>query len=151
LGTVLSTTESAIGLELRALRRVFDGGIVAVESIDLSIAAGEIRRHPRPSGSGKSTMLRMIAGLDHPTSGSVNVTRPPRIAYVFFRTRTCFRGGTCGGTSNCRWNLSGIDRGERESRALAAIEQVGLADAIRRYRPSSPAGCGCASPSPARS
>ena len=83
MGTVLSTTESAIGLELRAVRRVFDGGIVAVESIDLLIAAGEFVAILGPSGSGKSTMLRMIAGLDHPTSGSVNVTRPPRIAYVF--------------------------------------------------------------------
>ena len=132
MGTVLSTTESAIGLELRAVRRVFDGGIVAVESIDLLIAAGEFVAILGPSGSGKSTMLRMIAGLDHPTSGSVNVTRPPRIAYVFqdahlLPWRNVLRN------VELPLELSGIDRGERESRALAAIEQVGLADAIRRY------------------
>ena len=61
-------------LELDGLRKEFDGGsIVAVDDIDLSIDDGEFVTVVGPSGCGKSTTLRMIAGLERPTSGRIRI------------------------------------------------------------------------------
>jgi putative spermidine/putrescine transport system ATP-binding protein len=47
------------------------GDIKAVDSIDLEIQDGEFFTFLGPSGSGKTTSLRMVAGFEHPTSGSI--------------------------------------------------------------------------------
>ncbi len=57
-------------LELVEVRKEFPG-FVAVESLDLKIPAGEFFALLGPSGCGKTTTLRMIAGLETPTSGKV--------------------------------------------------------------------------------
>jgi len=58
-------------IELRKLAKVYPGGIEGLSPIDLSVNSGELLVLLGPSGSGKSTVLRLIAGLDRPTSGSV--------------------------------------------------------------------------------
>ena len=58
-------------IEYRNLRKVFDGGTVAVDDLDLEIADGEFMVLVGPSGSGKTTVLRITAGLDDATSGDV--------------------------------------------------------------------------------
>jgi len=69
-------------LELRQVRKVY-GGTAAVEDFNLLVDRGEFVSFLGPSGCGKTTTLRMIAGFDLPTSGtivldSVNIThRPP--------------------------------------------------------------------------
>jgi multiple sugar transport system ATP-binding protein len=56
------------------LEKVFDSGrIVAVDDISLEVANGELVTVVGPSGCGKSTTLRMIAGLEQPTSGQVRI------------------------------------------------------------------------------
>jgi ABC-type sugar transport system ATPase subunit len=57
-------------LELRRLRKEFDG-FLAVEDLDLDIRQGEFICFLGPSGCGKTTTLRMIAGLERPTSGEI--------------------------------------------------------------------------------
>jgi spermidine/putrescine ABC transporter ATP-binding subunit len=57
-------------IELRDLRKEF-GDVVAVRGADLGIAEGEFFTLLGPSGSGKTTVLRMIAGLERPTSGAI--------------------------------------------------------------------------------
>ena len=47
------------------------GRVTAVDNIDLDVAPGEFLTLLGPSGSGKTTTLKMIAGLEHPTSGEV--------------------------------------------------------------------------------
>ncbi|OYR42687.1 MULTISPECIES: ABC transporter ATP-binding protein [unclassified Halorubrum] len=58
---------------LDTLRKEFDRGtIVAVDDLDLEIDDGEFVTVVGPSGCGKTTTLRMVAGLEEPTSGTVN-------------------------------------------------------------------------------
>lgn len=133
MGTHLTTNQrSAVAVELRSFRRSFGADLLAVESIDLAIAPGEFVAILGPSGSGKSTLLRMIAGLDQPTSGDVTVQGASPIAYVFqdphlLPWRNVLRNVAL------PLELSGVEKISRESRAMAAIEQVGLSDAARRY------------------
>jgi ABC-type sugar transport system ATPase subunit len=51
----------------------FPGGTVAVDALDLEIPDGELMVLVGPSGCGKSTALRMIAGLEGPTSGTIMI------------------------------------------------------------------------------
>jgi putative spermidine/putrescine transport system ATP-binding protein len=59
-------------IRLRGLRKTF-GDVVAVDSVDLDIADGEFLTLLGPSGSGKTTVLRMIAGFELPTAGSIEL------------------------------------------------------------------------------
>lgn len=66
------------GLDLRceALAKTYDTGPHALEAVaplSLRIAAGDTVALVGPSGCGKSTILRMIAGLERPTSGQVEI------------------------------------------------------------------------------
>jgi sn-glycerol 3-phosphate transport system ATP-binding protein len=60
-------------IALRELRKEFPGGTVAVEDLTLTVSSGEVLVLVGPSGCGKSTALRMIAGLEQPTSGSIAI------------------------------------------------------------------------------
>src|SRR6185436_13697096 len=80
------------GIELRGVSRVFPGGGKGVDGLDLEVREGELLVLVGPSGSGKTTTLRVVAGLEEGTSGSVwiggrEVTKlPPRernVAMVF--------------------------------------------------------------------
>src|SRR5256884_8163169 len=56
-------------VETRDLTKVFkEGGLGAVNSVNLETREGEFLVFLGPSGSGKTTLLRMIAGLEAPTS-----------------------------------------------------------------------------------
>ncbi len=59
-------------IRLTGLRKTY-GDVVAVDSIDLEIARGEFFTMLGPSGSGKTTTLRMIAGFEIPTAGTIEL------------------------------------------------------------------------------
>jgi spermidine/putrescine transport system ATP-binding protein len=62
----------APAIRLQGLHRRF-GDLVAVQPLDLDMADGEFFSLIGPSGCGKTTTLRMIAGLEEPTSGTIEV------------------------------------------------------------------------------
>jgi len=84
--------KAVAAVEIRNLRKQF-GDLRAVDGVDLSIHDGEFLVLLGPSGCGKTTLLRMIAGLERPTSGEIHMGGervdadvPPRargIAMVF--------------------------------------------------------------------
>jgi len=56
-----------------AVTKAFPGGTIAVDALDLEVVDGELMVLVGPSGCGKSTALRMIAGLEHPTAGTIRI------------------------------------------------------------------------------
>jgi putative spermidine/putrescine transport system ATP-binding protein len=68
-------------VRLRGVAKRF-GDVVAVDGVDLEIEEGAFFAMLGPSGSGKTTMLRLIAGFEHPTAGTIelagkDVTKDP--------------------------------------------------------------------------
>ena len=61
------------GISLERVSKVFPGGVVAVDDVDLSIGDGEFMVLVGPSGCGKSTLLRMIAGLEGVSAGKIRI------------------------------------------------------------------------------
>ena len=61
-------------VRVRDLRKEFDGGaVVALAGADLDVRVGEWVAITGPSGCGKSTLLHLVAALDRPTSGRIEV------------------------------------------------------------------------------
>jgi NitT/TauT family transport system ATP-binding protein len=132
-----STARPAMAVDLRNLRRVFAGGLSAIDGIDLHVPAGEFLAVLGPSGCGKTTLLRIIAGLDKPDSGAVKTAqqRPEArkpIAYVFQDAHLLPWRDTLRNVA-LPLELMGMPRVERLEAAAEAIAQVGLADARHLY------------------
>jgi ABC-type sugar transport system ATPase subunit len=70
---VTATTKAAATVELEAVCKEYDGGVIAVHGVDLTVAAGELVVLVGPSGCGKSTTLRMVAGLETISSGRISI------------------------------------------------------------------------------
>jgi len=66
-------TEPSPAVSLHGITKRFDEDVVAVDNVDLEIEDGEFFSLLGPSGCGKTTTLRMIAGLEFPTEGSVRI------------------------------------------------------------------------------
>jgi NitT/TauT family transport system ATP-binding protein len=136
---------SGSSVTLRHVRQVFSGDVVAIESMNLEVGAGEFLAILGPSGCGKSTLLRLIAGLDRPTAGTVRVepttsghARSDRgdsrfdVAYVF-QDAHLLPWRTVLSNAALPLELQGVDRAKRRERAAEALAKVGLADAAARY------------------
>jgi len=132
-----SPTTSGRRVELQNVTRSFTNSIRAVDDVSLVIPAGQFVALLGPSGCGKSTLLRMIAGLDRPDAGTINVggsteARRSDIAFVFqdahlLPWRSVLRNVAL------PLELRGESRSTRLARATDALRSVGLGDALRRY------------------
>jgi sn-glycerol 3-phosphate transport system ATP-binding protein len=124
-------------VEFRNVTRRYAGGVTALRGLDLTVADGEFLILVGPSGCGKSTALRMLAGLDEPTSGEiriggevVNGTSPGArdIAMVFqnyalYPHMTVYRN-LAYGLRQRRTPRAETDRRVRETAALLEIDAL---------------------------
>ncbi|MES2756793.1 MAG: ABC transporter ATP-binding protein [Pseudomonadota bacterium] len=71
--------QADIKIRMRNLTKTFDGAhglVTALDDVTLDIEAGSFFMIVGPSGCGKTTLLRILAGLDSPTSGSFEISAP---------------------------------------------------------------------------
>jgi ABC-type lipoprotein export system ATPase subunit len=64
-------------IELRAVTKMYPGGVTALNALSLDIARHEFVSITGPSGCGKSTLLHLLGGMDRPDSGSIVVDGLP--------------------------------------------------------------------------
>ena len=110
------------------------GGVVAVAGIDLEIRAGEFFTMLGPSGSGKTTTLRMIAGFEDPTSGTIELAGedvsgvPPyeRAVNTVFQDYALFPHMSVADNVAYGLKVSKVDKAERARRRDEALEMVRL-------------------------
>ena len=105
--------------------------VVAVQSVDFAIGAGEFVSLVGPSGCGKSTLLMTIAGLTEPTKGRVvidgqPVTGPRRSVGVMFQTPELFRWRNVIENVLLPVDVFGLDRKTYLPRARELLQLVGL-------------------------
>ena len=98
-------------------------GVLALEGIDLTIAAGEFVSVVGASGSGKSTLLGLVAGLDAATGGSVEVHGRPG---VMFQEGALFPWLTVARNVELALRLQRVPRRHRAGRVAELLELVGL-------------------------
>jgi putative spermidine/putrescine transport system ATP-binding protein len=125
--------DGTVAVRVRGLRKEF-GDVVAVDDVDLDVRDGEFLTLLGPSGSGKTTVLRMIAGFELPTAGTVelggvDVTRRApfeRDVNTVFQDYALFPHMTVLDNVAYGLRVKRVGRRERAARAVEALESVRL-------------------------
>ena len=132
---------------LKDVTKVFPDGTVAVDNVSLDIADGEFMVLLGPSGCGKSTVLRMVAGLEDPTTGAILLDgalanqlppRDRRIAMVF-QDFALYPHMTVGDNIGFPLRLSGVEPAPRAERVADVASALGIGDVLGR-KPSQLSG-----------
>jgi NitT/TauT family transport system ATP-binding protein len=121
-------------LEIKSVSKTFpgtNGGTVALQSTDLSVQENDFITILGPSGCGKSTLLRMVAGLDAPTAGKIEldgrvVSGPGADRGMVFQSYTLFPWLTV--LQNVCFGLreKGMSQADQHALARQFIAKVGL-------------------------
>ncbi len=125
------------GVRLQGLS-VGYGAVPVLEPTDLEFPAGSFTALLGPSGCGKSTVLNTVAGFVRPTAGQVTagsapVRGPGPDRGVVFQHYALFPWRTARGNVEFALKRLGLPRAERRRLALAALDEVGLADGAEKY------------------
>ena len=133
-------------ISVKELRKHYEGGVHALDGVDMDVKRGEVVVIIGPSGSGKSTLLRSLNLLEVPTSGqilvdgvdlmdkktNINLHRQ-KMGMVFqhfnlFPHMTVLKNMTLAPTK-----LLKKSKAEAEKRAMELLHTVGLADRANAY------------------
>lgn len=111
---------------------------IALSQVNLEIGAGEFICLVGPSGCGKTTLTNLVAGFEHPTSGQVLINGQPVNApnpdhIMIFQDYGLYPWRTVLGNVLFGLQAKGVTATEARARALAAIEMVGLQQAIDKH------------------
>jgi multiple sugar transport system ATP-binding protein len=127
-------------IELENLTRVFASGVTAVDRLTLDVADGEFVVLVGPSGCGKTTALRMIAGLEKITSGTVSiggqvvndVSPRRRDVAMVFQNYALYPHLSVYDNLGFALENAGVPKAERDRRVRAAAAALGLSELLRR-------------------
>src|SRR6266550_4337066 len=126
-------TASKLMIEARGLTKRF-GSTLAVDDLSFDVLPGRVTGFLGPNGAGKSTTMRMILGLDHPTSGTARVLGKPyaqrrRPLYevgAVLESRAVHGGRSAFNHLLCLAQSNGIGRARvEEALALVGLQDVG--------------------------
>jgi len=143
-------TPAASLIRIRGLNKSYTRGdqtLAVLENIALDVAAGEFIALMGPSGSGKSTLLNLIAGIDKPTGGTIEIGgvdiatlsegaladwRAANIGFVFqfynlMPVLTAFEN------VELPLLLTPLSKAKRKEHVLAALQMVSLSDRLDHY------------------
>lgn len=149
-GAALSEARTGTRIEIKNLGKVFKtprgGSVTALDDVTLTVEPGEILGVIGYSGAGKSTLVRMINGLDTPTSGhllldGLDVVGLPEKKFralrrnigMIFQQFNLFSSRTAAGNIAYPLKLAGMDKKSREKRVAELLDFVGLADRGSNY------------------
>ena len=130
----------ASGIEIESLRKEFAGDVVAVDDLSLEVAEGEFMVLVGPSGCGKSTTLRMVAGLEEATAGTIRIggrdvtALPPRkrdIAMVF-QSYALYAHMSVRDNIGFGLKMAGVPKPQIADKVAEAAEILGMTDLLDR-------------------
>jgi len=135
------------GITFQGVTKQFGDGTVAVDDLNLKISDGEFMILVGPSGCGKTTALRMVAGLEHPTSGEiligdriVNDLDPvDRDTAMVFQNYALYPHMTVRENIGFPLRMQSVPRVERKQRVERAAELLGIGELLER-RPGALSG-----------
>jgi ABC-type sugar transport system ATPase subunit len=121
------------------VRKTF-GAFTAVESLDLAISSGEFVSLLGPSGCGKTTTLRMLAGLEFPTSGEIRIGErvvndlPPgqRDIAMVFQSYALYPHMSVAGNIAYPLKKRGVAKAERQAAVAKTAEMLHLTPLLAR-------------------
>jgi NitT/TauT family transport system ATP-binding protein len=120
--------------------KTYANGTQALAPVDLTVRSGEFVTLLGPSGCGKTTLLRMVAGLLAPTSGSVRwwgapaipVDDPAHRLAMVFQAPTLMPWARVAANARLPLDLAHVARPAADAAVRDALAGVGLADAAER-------------------
>jgi putative ABC transport system ATP-binding protein len=135
-------------LSVRGVRKTFEATdddqvpVRALRGVDLSVAPGGFVAVMGPSGCGKSTLLNLVAGLDGPTDGEIEIAGEPiaglsdddlavmrrRHIGIVFQFFNLLEGMTVRENVSLPAVVAGRARGQADSRAMDLLDLLGIAD-----------------------
>jgi multiple sugar transport system ATP-binding protein len=127
-------------LSLEQVTKVFDNGTEAVHSLDLFVDEGEFVVLVGPSGCGKTTALRMVAGLEETTSGTIrldgkvvnDLSPKERDVAMVFQNYALYPHLNVLQNIAFSLRVGGVPKHEREQKAHEVAEMLGLTEVVLR-------------------
>lgn len=122
-------------IDVQQLSKRFDHSAPAIFSeLSFTLSSGESLCLLGPSGCGKTTLLRLIMGLEQPSSGTIRVTPAlgTQMSYVFQEPRLV-PWRTCLENVILPLELTSQDNSSARARALELLQQLGLADRLQHF------------------
>ncbi len=134
-------------VSIRNVEKKFPGGVIAVDNVSIDIAQNEFFALLGPSGCGKTTLLRMISGLETPTSGQIMIGNedmaltPPnkRPTNMVFQSYAVFPHMTVAQNVGYGLKVTGVEQSEIKRRVAEALEMVKLS-ALAERKPDQMSG-----------
>lgn len=139
---VVDVQAPTVLVSMAGVSKSFRSSVKAVDDLFLEVNEGEFLALLGPSGCGKTTLLRLLAGLDSPDSGSITIQKEivagptwvpteKRGVGVVFQDYALFPHMTV--SENVAFGLGNLKIGERRKRVDAMLDLVGISAKAKRY------------------